>query len=428
MKIVDMIVTPIALTDPPLLNSVGLHQPYALRTIVELVTDDGIYGLGEVPGGSKIVAILEAAKKYVIGKDPFQINQLYAELDARFGKNDNETRGTDPWDHRSFVHLFSAVECACFDIMGKAINRPVADLLGGIYRERVPFAAYLFYKYEGAGGKLGFETDPNATGWAAARQAEAITPEGVVAQAKAMCLEYGYKSIKLKAGVFDPDLEVDTIFALREAFGADTPLRIDPNGVWSLDTAIRCGKRMLGVLEYYEDPVRGQDNMASLRKEVDLPLATNMFTTSFEHLPKSIAIGAEDIILSDHHFWGGLRACQELAGICRTFGRGLSMHSNSHVGVSLIAMVHLAAATPHLTYDLDTHYPWQEDEIIVGGKIKFEDGMVTVPREPGLGVELDRDKLAKLHETYIACGITERDDASEMRKLHPDFEAKLTRW
>jgi glucarate dehydratase len=243
-----------------------------------------------------------------------------------------------------------------------------------------------------------------------------------------MCEEYGFKSIKLKAGPFEPELEVNSIFALRDAFGEDTPLRIDPNGVWSLETALKWGEKMLGVLEYYEDPVRGQENMAKLRASLDIPLATNMYTTSFEDLPSSIRLGAEDIILSDHHFWGGLRACQELAAICRTFGRGLSMHSNSHLGISLMAMVHLAAATPHLTYDLDTHYPWQYEEIIEGGAIQFEDGMVRVPDKPGLGVKLDRTMLQKLHETYVACGLTERNDEIEMQKLDPTFKIQLTRW
>src|SRR5690606_34389446 len=196
------------------------------------------------------------------------------------------------------------------------------------------------------------------------RQKAALDPQGVVDQAKGMCDEFGFKSIKLKGGAFPPDEEVDAILALRDAFGPDTPLRLDPNAIWQVDTAIAAGKRLLGVLEYYEDPVRGQENMAKVGQALDIPLATNMCTTSFDDIPGSVRLGSEQIILSDHHFWGGLRASVELARICKTFGRGLSMHSNSHVGISLAAMAHLAAATPNLTYACDTHYPWQSEEVV----------------------------------------------------------------
>src|SRR5690606_28522578 len=256
-------------------------------------------------------------------------------------------------------HVFSAIEVACLDIMGKVTGRPVVDLIGGKMRDRVPFAAYLFYKHEGAGGKLGFDTDPNAVGWAAARQAKALDPEGLVSQAQAMCKEFGFQSIKLKGGVFEPQQELEALLALRQAFGPDVPLRFDPNAVWKLDTAIHYGRKMEGLLEYLEDPVRGQVNMAEARKAIKLPFATNMCTTSFEDIPNSIVLGSEDIILSDHHFWGGLRASMHLAQICETFGRDLSMHSTSHLGISLAARVHSGAASPKPPYPLDTHYPCQ---------------------------------------------------------------------
>jgi glucarate dehydratase len=243
-----------------------------------------------------------------------------------------------------------------------------------------------------------------------------------------MCAAYGFTSIKLKAGTLPPEVEVETIFALRQAFGPDTPLRIDPNGVWSVPTAVAWGRRLEGVLEYYEDPVRGQEQMAAVAKAINIPLATNMCTTAFEHLPSSIQLGSEQIILMDHHIWGGLRASMELARICRTFGRGLSMHSNSHLGISLAAMTHLAAAVPDLTYACDTHYPWQSDEVLVGGAIQIEDGAVEVPSEPGLGIELDRSALAALHECYLACGLTSRDDEVEMQKVEPNWTFQATRW
>jgi len=427
-KIKEFHITPIAVVDPPLLNAAGLHAPYALRTVVELVTEDNISGVSEIPGNIDIDKALERSKPLIIGQDPFQINKIRDILSAEFGTEKPADRGFTPWDQRTVVHVFSSIEVACLDIIGKIINRPVVDLLGGKRRDAVPFSAYLFYKYEGAGGELEFGTDPNATGWAAARQASALNPTEIVAQAKAMCQEFGFQSIKLKGGVFEPRQEVDAILALHEAFGKDTPLRIDPNALWTVETSIKYGKEMEGIIEYLEDPCRGQENMATVRKALKTPLATNMCTTSFGDIPRSIQLGSEDIILSDHHFWGGLQESMKLASVCETFGRGLSMHSNSHLGISLAAMVHLGAAIPNFEYALDTHYPWQSDEIIVGGRMKFEDGAVAVPTGPGLGVELDRVALAKLHENYKKCGLTKRNDEIEMQKVQPDWKFMATRW
>jgi glucarate dehydratase len=414
-----MHVTPVAMGDPPLLNAAGLHAPYALRTVVELVTDDGVSGLGEVPGGAKITADLEAAREVVVGRDPLQLTPLWLALVERLGATG---------DRRRLPRVFSPIEVACLDIVGKATGRPVCDLLGGKVRERVDFSAYLFFKHAGAGGPLGFDMDTRATGWEAARQVEALDPDGVVRQAKAMIAAHGFRSIKLKAGCMEPEVEVASMFALREAFGPGTPLRIDPNAVWSVETAIRYGRQMEGVLEYYEDPARGQEGMAAVARAVNIPLATNMCTVSFEDLPGSVRLGSEAIILGDHHFWGGLRASVELARFCRTFGRGMSMHSNSHLGISLAAMTHLAAAVPNLTYACDTHYPWQWEDVIQGGRLRFEGGSLAVPEGPGLGVELDREALARLHRQYLECGFTERDDEVEMRKMQPEWRFQHTRW
>jgi len=428
LSIKEIHITPIAIVDPPLLNAAGLHAPYALRTIVELVTHDNISGISEIPGNRETDEALEAAKPLIIGRDPFQLNEIRQVLENSFGQEDSTSRGETPWDQRKLVHIFSAIEVACLDIIGKITNRPVVDLLGGRLRDRVPFAAYLFYKYEGAGGELAFNTEPGASGWAAARQKQALNASEIVNQATAMCKEFGFQSIKLKGGVLEPQLEVDAMFALREAFGPNVPLRFDPNAIWEVDTAIKFGKMLEPVLEYLEDPVRGQTNMAAVRKQVNTPFATNMCTTSFDDIPKSIQLHSEDIILSDHHFWGGLRSSVTLAGICKTFGRNLSMHSNSHLGISLAAMVHLGAALPNLRYALDTHYPWQSDEVIVGGRLQFEEGAVKVPNDPGLGVELDRTALAALHQNYIRCGFSKRDDETEMQKVQPGWTFKSVRW
>ena len=427
MQITKMHITPIALGDPPLLNAAGLHAPYCLRTIVELKTDNGLHGLAEVPGSVAVDAALAAIRDTVIGSDPLNWHALRAKLAARCSPETSASRGDKPWDGRTRVQVSSALDVACLDLAGKHFGVPAATLLGGIVRDRVPYSAYLFYKYEGAGGELAFDTDPRATGWAAARQAAAFEPEGVVAQARAMVAEFGFESIKLKGGCFPPDQEVAAMKALRKAFPKH-PLRLDPNALWTVETSIKWGRELEGVLEYLEDPCRTQEGMATVRKALKTPLATNMCTTSFDDLPGSARLGSEDIILTDHHFWGGLHASMELAAHCRTFGRGVSMHSNNHAGISLAAMTHLGAAMPNLTYALDTHYPWQWEEIIVGGRMKFENGCVVLPKGPGLGVDLDRTALARAHAAYKKCGYTERNDEPEMQKKVPGWKFSATRW
>lgn len=428
MRITEMHITPIALGDPPLLNAAGLHAPYCLRTVVELKTDNGLTGLAEVPGSIAVDAALAAVRDTVIGSDPLNWYALRNQLAARCSPETSASRGDKPWDGRTRVQVFSAMDVACLDLQGKAFGVPVATLLGGIVRERVPYSAYLFYKYEGAGGPLALGTDPAATGWAAARQKAALDPEGVVAQAVAMVEEFGFQSIKLKGGCFEPAQEVAAMKALYRHFGPDVPLRLDPNALWTVATSIEHGRELEGILEYLEDPCRTQEGMAEVRKALKTPLATNMCTTSFDDLPGSVRTGSEDIILTDHHYWGGLHASMELAAHCRTFGQGVSMHSNNHAGISLAAMTHLGAAMPNLSYALDTHYPWQWEDIIVGGRMPIEGGCVTLPKGPGLGVELDRAALARAHETYQKCGLTERNDEIEMRKKVPGWTFSATRW
>jgi len=428
LQITDLIITPIAVEDPPLLNAAGLHAPYALRIILEVVTNNGFIGISEIPGGEKIYQSLLKAKEFIIGQHPFELNRIQHILHQQFGHQPDDNRGATPWDQRKLIHVISALEVASLDIMGKMLDQPVVNLLGGKMRDRVPFAAYLFYKYEGAGGPWGFGVDSKATGWLLGRQREAINPEQIVDQAQSMCKSFGFQSIKLKGGAFHPEIEYQSIVALREAFGPDIPLRLDPNAIWSLETGIQYGKKMEGLLEYYEDPVRGQPNMSELAKVVNIPLATNMCTTSFADMPGSIQLASEQIILSDHHFWGGLRATMELYRICQTFGRGFSMHSNSHLGISMAAMVHLGAALPQMDYALDTHYPWQIDEVIEGGKLPIIDGYVSLPDKPGLGVTIDQVALKKLHQNYLDCGLTERDDETAMQAKQPGWQFELQRW
>ncbi|WP_221351962.1 glucarate dehydratase family protein [Streptomyces beigongshangae] len=418
-RIADVTVTPVAFRDPPLLNTVGVHEPYALRTVVEITTESGVTGIGETYGGTLHLERLRRAAGELTGLDVWNLNDLIARTARALGADTSGGDGMSGMVTGSSAvdRVMSPFDVACLDIQGKLIGRPVSDLLGGAVRPSVPYSAYLFYKWAGHPGQ---EDDE----WGAA-----LDPAGLVDQARRMIDAYGFSSIKLKGGVFPPDEEIAAVRALRKAF-PDLPLRLDPNAAWSTETSLRVARELDGVLQYLEDPTEGIDGMAAVAAGTPTPLATNMCVVSFDDLAPAVARGSVGIVLSDHHFWGGLRRCGQLSAICDTFGLGLSMHSNSHLGISLAAMTHLAAATPRLTYACDTHTPWKQpdEDVVDTGVLRFSEGRVTVPTAPGLGVELDRDALARLHRQYLDCGLRDRDDTGYMRRVDPSFPTETPRW
>lgn len=219
--------------------------------------------------------------------------------------------------------------------------------------------------------------------------------------------------------MFEPEREIAAIRALAEAFPG-RPLRLDPNGAWSVETSLAVARELDGVLEYLEDPASGTGAMAEIAARTDVPLATNMCVTTFEEVPEAFAKGAVRIVLCDHHYWGGLGRTRELAALCRTYGVGLSMHSNTHLGISLAAMTQVAATLPELHHACDTHYPWQTEDVVTTRPV-FRDGRLAVSDAPGLGVDLDRAALAALHRRWLDDDGTlrDRDDAAAMRRAAP---------
>lgn len=417
-RIADIRVTPIAFRDPPLLNVAGVHEPWALRSIIEIELEDGRIGLGESYGDLETLGHLDRVKPSLIGLDPFDLNGLERRAYQALSGDPDTGAPYPAAGDKARATAIGAFEVAFLDLQGKILDRPLCEALGGAARERVSYSAYLFYKF------AKHRDDP---GYAADDWGEVVTHAQMVEEARRMIAENGFGSIKLKAGVYEPDFEIETLRALAAAFPG-YPLRIDPNGGWSVETTRRIMPQLQGLLEYLEDPVNSLAEMGEVAKFAPMPLATNMVTIAFGHIPETIRLNAVQVVLSDHHYWGGLRATQRLAHLCRVFGLGLSMHSNSHMGISLAAMTHVGATIPNLAYACDTHYPWQVEEVIEGGKLKFTDGALAPPPGPGLGVSLDRAALARLHRQYLDCGLRKRDDAKEMRKYVPDFSGKRPRF
>ena len=433
MLIKDLRVHSIAIADPPLRSSYGLHAPYALRTILELESEDGIVGIAETYGGDGPAAALRALRGRVIGSDAYRLTGDLLDLAEGEGSGAERSHvmqapGENPLD--AGPRTYAAIETACLDLIGRSVGEPVCDLLGGRLRDSVPFSAYAFYKHAGGGG-VGRDAREDRFG-------ECLTPGSIVRQVRSMVEESGFRDIKLKGGVLEPAEEIQAIRQLRAEFGPSVPLRIDPNSVWTVETSIGVGVALREELTgggYLEDPAEGLDGMAAVRRGlldrgIQTPLASNVAVTSFAHLPESLERDAVQVVLCDHHFWGGMRQVQHLGKLCQTFGISLSMHSNTHLGVSLMAMAHVAAATKNLTYACDTHYPWQSsDEVIEGGRLSFENGSLRIPDRGGLGVDLDHDQLARLKERYKAIPFRRRDDEAEMRKhIDPSWRRMLPRW
>lgn len=433
MRITGLRLHPVAVADAPLRSSYGLHAPYALRTIVEVISDEGLIGFSETYGGDGPLTALEEARSRVVGMDPFQLTRLWMGFAAEAAAGDRSQTwlvpGENPLDRHT--RTYGAIEVACLDLIGKALGKPLCDIVGGRARDEVAFSAYLFYKHAGGGG-LGDDEREDEYG-------ECLDPQSMVRQCRQMIAKYGFREIKLKGGVLDPEIEIATIKALRAEFGPEYPLRIDPNCAWSVETSVKVGEALKEELTgggYLEDPCAGLDGMAEVRrrlraKGIDTPFASNVAVTCFADVPEAWKKDAVQIVLSDPHYWGGIRNLQRLAHLCETLGMGLSMHSNNHLGVSLMTMAHAAAAAPHLTYACDTHYPWQteKDEVVAGGRIPFHNGCVRIPDKPGLGVELDYDQIARLEELYHKLPYRKRDDEAEMRKrVDPNWKRILPRW
>jgi glucarate dehydratase len=379
MKITDIRATTVTVPlEAPLRHANGCHWGRFVRTIVEVETDNGLIGLGEMGGGGESAeAMFRAMKGYLAGHDPTRIEEM------RF-RIANPTASL----YNNRTQVLAALEFACLDILGQAWNVPVCDILGGRLRDRVPFASYLFFRY------------PNSKTGAG----EIRTVDQLLANARDLKSKHGITSHKLKGGVFHPDRELEIYRALADEFPQDR-VRFDPNAVWSTEQAIRFGQAIEGLNnDYLEDPVFGLNGMRRTREKVRVPLATNTVVVNFEQLAANALTTAVDVILLDTTFWGGIRQCLKAAGVCETFQMGVAVHSSGELGIQLASMLHLGAVLPNLSFAADAHYHHLTDDIIAGGLMRYENGSIAVPSGPGLGVSLNRDKLEEYSELFKRLG------------------------
>ena len=184
MKITDIKATTVTVPlDAPLRHANGCHWGRFVRTIVEVETDEGLVGLGEMGGGGESAeAAITAMKSYLVGRDPALIEEMrFLIANPTASLYNNRTQ------------ILAALEFACLDILGQKWDVSVSEILGGRLRDQVPFASYLFFRY----------ANPRDGG------GEVRTRDQLVAHAKALKQQHGFTSHKLKGGVFSPDYELE---------------------------------------------------------------------------------------------------------------------------------------------------------------------------------------------------------------------------
>jgi len=402
MRIVDVRATPVHVPmRHPLRWSFGVERG-TTGVLVELITDEGLVGLGETKGGQAVAAAVLQTRPLWLGLDPLEAGRVA----KRFGIYRTTSEQIDRVGALKLAG--AAIEMACWDLAGKATGKRCADLWGGADRDAVEFAAYVFYRCESE-ERVGRFSDP----------------QFVAEHALALIETHGFRDVKLKNGVLEPREEVDTVRRIRETCSARCRnLRIDPNQVWSVETAIRTLRALdPWDIEFCEDPTWGIEGMSLVRRDTHIPLATNMCCVSFEQIPLVVRTRALDILLGDMHFWGGPTALLQLAKICETFNLGMSLHSDRELGVSTAAIVHLAAAVPTVSHAIDSHLPDQAGDVVAEPWV-FRDGSLPLPTGPGLGVELDRAAVDHYHSLYL-----ERGEEEEFQDpTRPGWHPRLPLW
>ena len=419
-------VVPVAGRDGMLLNLSGAHGPYFTRNIVVLTDSHGNTGIGEVPGGEAIRRTLDDAAAIVVGASIGDHLATLRRVRLEFAARDSAGRGSQTFDLRTTIHVVTALEAAFLDLLGKHLGVPVAALLGdGRQRDEVEALGYLFFVGDSSRTDLPYATPAGGDRWESVRHERAMDAAGIVRQAEAAFARYGFADFKLKGGVLPAWEEAEVVTALAERF-PDARVTLDPNGAWRLEQAVAVGRSLRDVLAYAEDPVgaegvySGRETMAEFKRATGLATATNMIATDWRELGHAVRSNAVDIPLADPHFWtmaGSVRVAQ----LCDDWGLRWGSHSNNHFDVSLAMFTHVAAAAPGNPTAIDTHWIWQDGQNLTVDPPRIENGRIAVPTTPGLGVELDEERLQAANDLYLREGLGARDDSVAMQYLVDDW-------
>jgi glucarate dehydratase-related protein len=427
--ITEMQVIPVAGHDSMLLNIGGAHGAYFTRNIVILKDSAGNTGVGEAPGGEVILNTLLEAVPQVVGKEVARMNSLVHQIHVGNQSSDFDCFAKGAWTFELRVNAVAALEAALLDLMGKFLGVPVVELLGpGKQRDEVTVLGYLFYIGDREKTDQPYQSgDGGKEDWYHLRHQKAMDSEAIVRLGEAAQDRYGFKDFKLKGGVLRGEQEIDAVKELHKRF-PDARITVDPNGAWMLDEAIALCKNMHGILTYAEDPCgaeqgfSGREVMAEFRRATGLPVATNMIATNWRELQPAVMLQSVDIPLADPHFWT-MQGAVRVAQLCNDWGLTWGCHSNNHFDISLAMFTHVGAAAPGNPTAIDTHWIWQEgNQRLTKEPLQIVNGKIKVPEKPGLGVDIDMDRIQQAHELHKKLPSGARNDAASMQFLVPDWK------
>lgn len=326
--------------------------------IVELLTDEGIIGIGEGTSPHASVEyskiLLDSTKSFLIGEEPFDVEGIMRKI-----------WGAGLIDHR----VISGIEMALWDLIGKACREPLHKLLGGALRTKIPFAPYLNRK----------------------------KPEDMGAQA-AVFVRQGFETFNIKVGIDDEE-DIAAVKAVREAVGDRCKIRVDANLAWAPGVAIKMIKKLERYdIEFAEDPTYSH-GMARVMRAVETPICSGAETV--QDIFRVVKEGSADIIGHiDPRMQGGVLNSKKACAICEAAGMPVVAHAGWELSIATHAILHLAAATPNFILPNQTYYMYLTDDVLTNGMLAFENGCMSVPTGPGLGLELDRNRVRMYADAY----------------------------
>lgn len=342
------------------------------KTVIELVTEDGVCGLGECADGDRAADVLRMAEG-LVGCDLHDI--LPAQRASVPGM------AYTPWGNVTATRrVFAGIEMAMWDARARTTGVPLHRLLGGAVRQDIALTEYFSYRLPGI-----------------AETGEA-SPTAIARYCARMIDEHDAQVFEGKVGTVGLAEEVRMVAEVRAAIG-QRPLQLDANGIWTLPTARQALRQLLRFdITWFEEPCETYEEMAALRQHCDCA-----FSSHVVDLPKAVRLGAPDAIVNNINELGGIRGTLDFVASCAAMGMGFRFHSGE-TGVGTAAYLHLSAALDHVRGASQTLLRWYADDVIEGGPFVPKGGTIAVPQGPGLGVTLDPVALRRCHERYLAEG------------------------